>query len=175
MARRPATTDEEVAKFRMDAKKMLETHLSGVIAEKLDLDPANFSSYVSGGKRPGKKILKKFYALEEMQNTEDNMQDTGDNKKSSQYESGGPSPEAEDAQGRFYADLDDPGELRKELFRTYKMNNANCWAGLNEMIETNKIMAKQQEEAERGKTINARMMEKLLDKVLAKDGNSAAS
>ena len=175
MARRPATTDDEVAKFRRDAETLLKSHLSGKIAEKLGVGPANFSSYVNGSKRPGKNILKKFYNLEEMKNAEDSTQDTADNKKKAQYESGGPSPEAEDMQGRFSLDLEDLGETRKELFRSYKINNANCWAGLNEMIETNKIMAKQQEETARGNTINARMMEKLLDKALAIDGKSIGS
>jgi hypothetical protein len=173
MARRPATTDQEVAKFRLDAEQLTKTHLSGKIAEKLGVDPANFSSYVNGSKRPGKNFLKKFYNLQEMQNTADNTQDTGDNKTGSDYEHGGPALDKfEEEKGRFTVDLDDPGELRKELFRTYKMNNANCWAGLHEMIETNKIMAKGVDETAKGTTINARMMEKLLDKVLAMDGNT---
>jgi hypothetical protein len=175
MARRPATTDEEVAKFRRDAERLTKTHLSGKIAEKLGVGSANFSSYVNGGKRPGKNILKKFYNLQEMQNTEENTHDTGDNKKRKDYEHGDPKTNAEDEKGRYTVDLDDPGELRKELFRTYKMNNANAWAGLHEMIETNKIMAKGVDETAKGTTINARMMEKLLDKVLAIDGNSATS
>jgi transcriptional regulator with XRE-family HTH domain len=175
MARRPATTDEEVAKFRRDAERLTKTHLSGRIAEKLGVGSANFSSYVNGSKRPGKNILKKFYNLEEMQNTADNAQDTGDNKKRPDYEPGDLKTDDEDENGRYTVDLDDPDELRKELFRMQKMNNANAWAGLHEMIETNKIMAKGVDETAKGTTINARMMEKLLDKVLAIDGNSAAS
>ena len=66
MGRKPATTDEEVAKFRRDAERLTKIHLSGKIAEKLGVDPANFSSYISGSKRPGKDFLKKFYSLAEM-------------------------------------------------------------------------------------------------------------
>ncbi len=176
MARRPATTDEEVAKFRRDAAWLTKTHLSGKIAEKLGVGSANFSSYVKGSKRPGKNILKKFYNLQEMQNAQNNTQDAGDNKKIPDYEHGGlKSGNAEDAQGRYVVDLNDAGELTKELFRTYKMNNANCWSSVHETIITGQMWAKSHEEAAKGSTIYARIMEKLLDKVLAVDGDSAAT
>jgi hypothetical protein len=169
MARRPATTDNEVAKFRRDAERLTKTHPSGKIAEKLGVGSANFSSYVNGGKRPGKNILKKFYNLQEMQNTEDNTQDTGDNKKGKDYEHGGPPPDnADDPQGRYVVDLNDAGEVTKELFRTYKMNNANCWAGIHETIITGQMWAKSQEEAAKGSTINARITEKLVDELLSR-------
>jgi transcriptional regulator with XRE-family HTH domain len=169
MARRPATTDEEVAKFRRDAERLTKTHLSGKIAEKLGVGSANFSSYVNGSKRPGKNMLKKFYNLQEMQNTEDNTQDTGDNKKRPDYEPGGPSPAAEEAQLKFmHLDFDDTRELREELFNTLKTTNANYWHGFNEIIKTNQKLAGTHD-------VMARTNETLVNELLSMRGKNADS
>ncbi len=175
--KRPRAKKEELEKFRRDAKKLLETHPSGEIAAKLDLDPGNFSSYVNGSKNPGKEIIEKFYKLKEMENSEDKTQNSDDNKAKSDYQQGGPGSSfgTGETQASYMVDLDDLVETRQELFRNQKTTSYRHWTSLQESILASQMWAKSKEEEAKADAIKSRTTEKLVDELLSRVKGDAAS
>jgi len=56
-------SEKQLNRFRRDAAILRRKYSNDEMAKKLDVNPANFSSYCSGAKNPGEDFLNKFYMV----------------------------------------------------------------------------------------------------------------
>jgi hypothetical protein len=119
--------------FIRDLAKLRDRYENIEISHKTGIDPGNLSSYGSGSKIPGLKVLTQFYsAFEgEIQNPFDKANNMEERKVHEDRPLG---KIDEDEAVPLY--LDNTDDLTSELIATLKLNNAQLRSTTNKMLES---------------------------------------
>jgi transcriptional regulator with XRE-family HTH domain len=165
--------------FRRDMDTLESDYQLWEIADKTGIDQANLSSYKSGAKQPGIKVLKKFYTafngiLENPFDKLDIMEDEKKSGSSSNFtfdQKEGSDSAAHDEETNF---KDDATGLTSELIATLKTHNEHLRTINIRLLDSGDKIVASHDKTNQATVIMAETYRKIIDRFLGENGGQQA-
>lgn len=150
---------ERIDQFIKDVELLTKKYDKKVMAEQLNMDPGNLSSYSTGSKPPGEQFLDKFYSR-----FEEELNKLRNEINSALFIEEVPTSKVEQSTAEYGR-----RSIQSDYIQTLKANNDGILVNLNIMAESNQILAKSNQTMSESNHILAVNNKNLVDRLLSLD------